>query len=41
MVWATQYKYSPDAVLLVLSSDIYNPKDYINNYDEFLALINK
>lgn len=40
MVWATQYKYSPDAILLVLASDIYDSKDYVRNYDEFLALIN-
>lgn len=36
MVWATQYKYSADAVLLVLASDTYRPEDYIRNYDEFL-----
>jgi UDP-2-acetamido-3-amino-2,3-dideoxy-glucuronate N-acetyltransferase len=41
MIWTTQYKYSSDAVLLVLASDRYDPKDYINNYDEFLALINR
>ena len=37
MIWATQYKYSPDAVLLVLASDVYDAADYIRNYDEFLA----
>lgn len=36
MVWATQYKYSPDAVLLVLASHTYDAADYIRNYDEFL-----
>jgi acetyltransferase-like isoleucine patch superfamily enzyme/dTDP-4-dehydrorhamnose 3,5-epimerase-like enzyme len=36
MVWAIQYRYSPDAVLLVLASDIYDPDDYIRDYDEFL-----
>jgi UDP-2-acetamido-3-amino-2,3-dideoxy-glucuronate N-acetyltransferase len=36
MVWATQYKYTPDAVLLVLASDRYNGADYIRSYDEFL-----
>lgn len=39
LTWATQYKYSPDAVLLVLASEHYNAKDYIRDYDEFLALI--
>ena len=38
MTWAVQYKYSPDALLLVLASDRYDPDDYIRNYDEFLAL---
>lgn len=39
MVWGTQYKYSQDAILLVLASDIYKADDYIRNYDEFLNLI--
>lgn len=38
MVWGVQYKYSPDAVLLVLASHWYDPDDYIRDYDEFLAL---
>lgn len=39
MVWATEYKYSPDAMLLVLASDIYKPEDYIRDYDLFLKEI--
>jgi acyl-[acyl carrier protein]--UDP-N-acetylglucosamine O-acyltransferase/dTDP-4-dehydrorhamnose 3,5-epimerase-like enzyme len=38
MVWALQYKYTADAVLLVLASDYYDPSDYIRDYSEFLAL---
>ena len=41
MVWTTQYKYSPEAVLLVLASEAYRPEDYIRDLDEFLALANK
>ena len=41
MVWATQYKYSRDAVLLVLASEAYDNADYIRDYDEYLALRNK
>lgn len=37
MVWGVQYKYSTDAVLLVLASNIYIPDDYIRNYEDFLA----
>jgi len=41
MIWATQYKYSPDALLLVFASDHYDAADYIRDYDEFLALVSK
>jgi acetyltransferase-like isoleucine patch superfamily enzyme/dTDP-4-dehydrorhamnose 3,5-epimerase-like enzyme len=40
-IWTVQYKYSPDAILLVLASDIYDGDDYIRSYDEFLAYIGK
>jgi UDP-2-acetamido-3-amino-2,3-dideoxy-glucuronate N-acetyltransferase len=38
MVWAVQYMYTPDAVLLALASDRYNAEDYIRDYAEFLRL---
>lgn len=38
MTWTIQYKYSSDAVLMVLASDYYEPEDYIREYDEFLRL---
>ena len=41
MIWGIQYKYSRDAVLLVLASDIYNADDYIRDYDEFLKEIKR
>lgn len=41
LVWAAQYKYSQDAALLVLASAPYDPGDYIRDYDEFLALVNR
>ncbi|MCI8749619.1 MAG: WxcM-like domain-containing protein [Lachnospiraceae bacterium] len=34
-IWREMYDFSPDAVLLVLASDIYKEEDYIRNYDEF------
>ncbi len=37
MTWGVQYKYSPDAVLLVLASEPYDAADYIRDYDVFLA----
>jgi dTDP-4-dehydrorhamnose 3,5-epimerase-like enzyme len=39
MVWGTQYRYSADAVLLVLASMPYDPADYIRDYAEFKALL--
>jgi acetyltransferase-like isoleucine patch superfamily enzyme/dTDP-4-dehydrorhamnose 3,5-epimerase-like enzyme len=36
LVWATEYKYSEDAVLMVLASDVYKAEDYIRDYDLFL-----
>jgi len=37
MIWGTQYKYSPDAVLLVFASHTYEANDYLRTYDEFLS----
>ena len=39
MVWAVQYRYSADAVLVVLASDPYDPADYIRDYEEFRSLV--
>jgi hypothetical protein len=39
LVWTAQYRYSPDAVLLALASDVYDANDYIRDYDEFLAAL--
>jgi UDP-2-acetamido-3-amino-2,3-dideoxy-glucuronate N-acetyltransferase len=39
MVWGIQYRFSDDALLLVLTSDKYQPDDYIRDYDEFLSLL--
>ena len=36
MIWGTQYRYSADAVLLVLASDPYDAGDYIRDHDTFL-----
>jgi UDP-2-acetamido-3-amino-2,3-dideoxy-glucuronate N-acetyltransferase len=37
LVWASQFRYDADAVLLVLASHAYDPDDYIREYDSFLA----
>ncbi|GAA3786558.1 WxcM-like domain-containing protein [Qipengyuania pelagi] len=38
-IWGTQYRYSNDAVLLVLASHPYDPADYVRDYREYLELI--
>lgn len=39
MVWASQYRFTPDAVLGVLASHPYDAGDYIRDYDEYLTEI--
>jgi hypothetical protein len=41
MVWTTQYRYSPEAVLLVLASDVYREEDYIRDFDQYQASAGK
>lgn len=40
-VWREMFDFSPDAVLLVLASELYNESDYIRNYDDFLDFVRK
>jgi len=39
-IWGVQYKYSNNAVLVVLASHTYDPEDYIRDYAQFLAYKN-
>lgn len=39
MVWGIQYRFTADAVMMVLASDTYEAADYIRNYDDFLAAL--
>lgn len=39
MTWGIQYRYSPDAILLVFASDFYDGSDYIRDYAEFLDTV--
>jgi hypothetical protein len=41
MIWGIQYKFSPDALLLVLASDVYEARDYIRSYSDYLELNKK
>lgn len=39
LTWGIQYRYSADAVLLVLASHHYDASDYVRDHDQFLALV--
>jgi acetyltransferase-like isoleucine patch superfamily enzyme/dTDP-4-dehydrorhamnose 3,5-epimerase-like enzyme len=41
MTWGIQYRYSPDAVLLVFASDYYEADDYIRDYNDFLRMVDE
>lgn len=41
MLWRVHYKYSADAILLSLCSEVYSADDYVRSYDDFLKLVNK
>jgi UDP-2-acetamido-3-amino-2,3-dideoxy-glucuronate N-acetyltransferase len=38
-LWRVHYKYSRDAILLALCSDVYDANDYIRDYEEFLTIV--
>ena len=38
-VWREMYDFSDDAVLMVFASELYDEKDYIRNYDDFVKMI--
>jgi hypothetical protein len=38
MIWGGQFDFSPDAILLVLASHLYDTSEYIYDYGEFLTL---
>lgn len=40
-IWREMFDFSEDAVLLVFASEIYDEKDYIRDYDEFLEFVRK
>ena len=37
--WREMFDFSPDAVLMVLASELYDESDYIRNYDDFLKYV--
>ncbi len=40
MIWKDMYDFSPDAVLLCLSSEAYDAAEYIRDYDAYRKEVN-
>lgn len=40
LIWGTMHDFSEDCVLMVLANDVYDSKDYITDYNEFLKVVN-
>lgn len=41
MIWREMFDFTPDCVLLVLANKIYDPEDYIREYEAFKQLIDR
>ena len=41
MVWKEMYDFSEDSVLLCLASELYDPDEYIRDYDKYKELMCK
>jgi len=39
LVWREIFDFTPDTVLLVLASDVYDKSDYIRDYEEFIEYV--
>jgi hypothetical protein len=39
MIWGRRWQYSAGAALLVFASELYDPADYIRQYDAFLIAV--
>ena len=39
LIWGVQSDHTPDCIMLVLASDIYDESGYLRNYGEFLACV--
>ena len=39
LTWGEQTSFSDGAKLLVLASELFDPEDYIENYEEFISLV--
>lgn len=38
-MWREMFDFSPDAVLMVLASELYDEADYVRSYEDFLNMV--
>lgn len=41
MIWAAEVNFDPGTVYLILASDLYDPADYMHDYDAYLELVRR
>lgn len=41
MIWREMYDFSEDCVLMILASELYDEKDYIRSYSDFIKEVEK
>lgn len=41
MIWKEMFDFSKDSILVVLSSEHYDEKEYVRDYNEFLKIMRK
>ena len=41
MIWARLYNFTADALCLVLASSLYDPDDYIREWNDYLAILGR
>ena len=41
LLWASEENFDPSSLCLVLTSEFYDPKSYIRDYDSFLKLVDE
>jgi len=41
MIWARLYNFTEDAVCLVLASSLYDPSDYVREWEDYVAMIDR
>ncbi|SJN57290.1 TDP-4-oxo-6-deoxy-alpha-D-glucose-3, 4-oxoisomerase [Vibrio ruber DSM 16370] len=41
MIWKEMHSFSSDSILMVMCSEKYDKDEYINNFDEYMRVVNR